>query len=284
MARSLVERADPRADLEVVTIGRPELDLSDPDSIEDAVRSASPDAVLAAAAYTQVDRAENEVELARFVNGRAPGILAEITDRIGVPIVHLSTDYVFDGTKPTGYVETDETAPLNVYGLTKREGEMGVRGATRNHAILRTAWLYSPYGRNFAKTMLTIARDKAAISVVDDQIGTPTSTLDLADAILVVTRNLIESDSLAYRGTFHATASGYTSWAGFARRIFECSAASGGPNARVEPIPTELFPTPAIRPSKSMLDCSKLFQAHGVRLPPWQASVCGVVDRILSNT
>lgn len=284
MARSLVERANPHADLEVVTIGRPELDLADPDSIEEAVRSASPDAVVAAAAYTQVDRAESEVELARSINGRAPGILAAITDRLGIPIVHLSTDYVFDGTKPTGYVETDETAPLNIYGQTKREGEMGVRAAAHNHAILRTAWLYSPFGRNFAKTMLTIAGDKPAITVVDDQIGTPTSTLDLADAILVVARNLIESDSPAYRGTFHATASGSTSWAGFARRIFECSTASGGPSARVEPISTELFPTPARRPSKSMLDCSKLLQAHGVRLPPWQASVCGVVDRILSNT
>lgn len=284
MARSLVERGAPQADLEVVTIGRPELDLADPGSIEDAVSRASPDAVLSAAAYTQVDRAESEAELARSINGRAPSVMAGITERLRIPIVHLSTDYVFDGTKTSAYIETDETAPLNVYGQTKCEGEVAIREATSNYAILRTAWLYSPFGRNFAKTMLTIARDKPVISVVDDQIGTPTSTLDLADAILSVTRHLLESEASSYRGTFHATASGSTSWAEFAKRIFECSAARGGASAEVKAIPTELFPTPAKRPLKSVLDCSKLLQAHDVRLPSWQASVCGIVDRILSNS
>lgn len=283
-ALSLMERSQQRNDFRIITVGRPELDLADPGGIEEIIRGARPDAVLSAAAYTQVDQAESEVDVARSVNVRAPGLLADITERLGIPIIHLSTDYVFDGTKAVPYVETDETAPLNVYGRTKCEGEMAVRGATRNHTILRTAWLYGPFGRNFAKTMLTVARDRATISVVNDQIGTPTSTLDLADAILAVARNLLESDADAYRGTFHATASGATSWAGFANCIFACSAARGGPRARVTPIASIEFPTPATRPAKSMLDCSRLLHAHGVRLPPWQDSVCGVVDRILSNT
>lgn len=273
VARSLHEQAVAHGDLELVFAGRPELDLARPETVAEAVTNLRPDLVVSAAAYTQVDRAESEETLAMTVNAVAAGEIARATAMLGVPIIHLSTDYVFDGTKSTPYVESDPVGPLGVYGRSKLAGELAVAAASPDHVILRTTWLYSPFGRNFLKTMLRLAQNRDCVRVVDDQTGTPTSTSDLAGAILTIAGNLLERDDPALRGIFHLAAGGSTSWADFAEEIFRCSQVCGGPSATVEHIPASEYPTPARRPANSRLDCSRILDLHGVRLPQWKSSV-----------
>jgi dTDP-4-dehydrorhamnose reductase len=282
VARSLAERAA-GSDVEIVSIGRPELDLAGPEeAIIDALEAAEPDVIVSAAAYTQVDKAESEPELALAVNEAGPRAVARAARELGVPLVHLSTDYVFDGAKAAPYVEEDPTNPTGVYGASKLAGERAVLTEQPNSAVLRTAWVYSPFGANFVKTMLRLARDREEVGVVADQRGNPTSAVDIADGILRVAANLHGSDDPEFRGLFHMTARGEASWAEFAEAIFAASAAAGGPVVRVRHIATADYPTPARRPANSRLDSSKLSRVHGVRLPDWRPSVKDTVSRLLA--
>jgi dTDP-4-dehydrorhamnose reductase len=273
VARSLHEQAVAHGDLELVFAGRPELDLARPETVAEAVTNFRPDLVVSAAAYTQVDQAESEEALAMTVNAVASGEIARATATLGVPIIHLSTDYVFDGTKSVPYVENDLVAPLGAYGRSKRAGEIAVATANPNNVILRTAWLYSSFGSYFLKTMLRLAQNRDCVRVVDDQTGTPTSASDLAEAILKIAGNLLERDDPALRGIFHLTANGSGSWADFAEEIFRCSRLHGGPSATVQRIHASQYPTAAERPANSRLDCSCIFNLHGVCLPQWKSSV-----------
>jgi dTDP-4-dehydrorhamnose reductase len=280
VARSLGERGAAR-NVEVVRIGRPALDLAEPDA--DVVRRLSPDVLVNAAAYTAVDQAESEPDLAAAINREGAGRIAAVAADLGIPIVHLSTDYVFDGRSPRPYREDDPVGPVSVYGRTKLDGERAVAAAAPDYAILRTAWVYSPFGRNFAKTMLRLAASRDSLSVVDDQIGSPTNALEIADAVLSICENLRARPSdKSLRGVFHLVQAGEATWAAFARAIFAASRELGGPVAEVQPIPTSAYPTPARRPANSRLDCTKLAAAHGVRLPPWPQSLRSTVERILN--
>ncbi|ESY81437.1 dTDP-4-dehydrorhamnose reductase [Mesorhizobium sp. LNHC221B00] len=277
VAASLLEAGQSRADVEVIAIGRPEFDLARPDTVFDAISAAKPDVVVSAAAYTAVDQAEDEPDLAFAVNATGAGKVAEAAARLGVPVIHLSTDYVFDGTKPEPYVETDATAPLGAYGASKLAGEQAVAAANPRHLILRTAWVYSPFGRNFVKTMLRLAADRDEVSVVADQWGNPTSALDIADAILHAAAMLHRNKDIAVFGTYHLAGTGETNWSGFARHILDTSLAFGGPWARVRDIATMDYPTKARRPANSRLSSAKFASTFGWTAPHWRQSTEAVV-------
>jgi len=281
VVRALLERGRLSADLQIVALGRPQLDLAEPGRIAAALAAERPDLIVSAAAYTAVDQAETEEPLAMLINATAAGAIADSARTLGVPLIHLSTDYVFDGSKAGPYVETDPVAPLGAYGRSKYAGEQAVTAATPDHVILRTAWVYSPFGRNFLKTMLQLATGRDHLRVVDDQIGNPTAALEIAEGILAVARNLLASRDPLLRGTFHMTAAGSASWADFAIEIFACSKTNGGPFAMVERIPSSAYPTPARRPKNSQLDCTRLVQVHGVALPDWRQSMAAIVIRLL---
>jgi dTDP-4-dehydrorhamnose reductase len=281
VVRSMLERSGGQGN-EVVPVGRPQLDLAGgPSDIVAAITSAKPDAIVSAAAYTSVDQAESEPDLAYAVNARGPVAVAQAARVLDVPLVHLSTDYVFDGSSSRPYVEQDATGPTTVYGASKLAGEEGVLGTHDNSAVLRTAWVYSPFGSNFVKTMLRLAESRDEVRVVADQIGNPTSALDIADAVLAVIANLNERKDAEYRGLFHMTGSGHATWAELATAVFERSAEHQGPTATVTPIASADYPTAARRPANSRLDCSKLESVHGLRLPEWQASLGEVVRSIV---
>ena len=276
---SLLERGK-AADHEVIAIGRPDLDLADPASVVRALEAARPDVIVSAAAYTAVDKAESEPDLAHAVNGAGAGAVAQAASKFDVPVIHISTDYVFDGTLDRPYVETDPTGPTGVYGASKLAGERAVLAASDNSAVLRVAWVYSPFGGNFVKTMLRLAADRDELGVVGDQVGNPTSALAIADAIFQVATNMVSDRSLELRGVFHMTAPGEASWADFAEAIFAASTARGGPSASVRPIGTADYPTPATRPANSRLDCTRIAKVHGVTLPDWRTSLDEVMDRL----
>ncbi len=278
VARCLAERAaDGR---ELVFAGRPALDLADTASIKRAVDAAAPDLVFSVAAYTAVDRAEDEPELAMAINGIAPGALAGAAAKRGVPIIHLSTDYVFDGALDRPYRETDPVGPIGVYGASKLAGERAVAQSGARHAILRTSWVYSPFGQNFVRTMLRVAGDRDVLGVVEDQLGCPTSAHDIADAMLAVAD--AHAQARAADGVFHFAGTGATSWADFARAIFAASERLGGPSARVDGIATSAYPTRARRPANSRLDCTRFEEAFGFRAPRWQDALEPVVARLLA--
>ncbi|KLK92875.1 dTDP-4-dehydrorhamnose reductase [Microvirga vignae] len=283
VARALAERA-PAHGAKAVLLGRPRLDLADPSGIEDILRETGGDLIVNAAAYTAVDQAETEPELAEAINGIGAGVAAGAAAVMRVPFIHLSTDYVFDGSLDRPYREDDTVNPLGAYGRSKRLGEEAVAAGIADHVILRTAWIYSPFGRNFVKTMLRLAKDREEVGVVADQLGSPTSASDIADGIFTVAKNLLERpQDRALRGVFHMTGAGFASWAEFAAEIFTLSARSGGPSARVRPIMTADYPTPAKRPFNSRLDCTKLETIHGIRLPSWQTSLASCVERLIAE-
>jgi dTDP-4-dehydrorhamnose reductase len=283
LVTSLIERAREQ-EVEIIPVGRPELDLADSGSAHRALAAVAPEAIVNAAAYTAVDRAEQEPELALAVNGAGAAAVAAAAQRLAVPLVHISTDYVFDGLKDRAYREEDAVAPLGAYGRSKRAGELAVMEEAQNYAILRTAWVYSPFGANFLKTMLRLAKTRGEIAVVADQWGNPTCALDIADGVIGVVRNLLARPAEPrLRGVFHMTSGGETSWAGFARAIFAASSALGGPAAQVKEISTAEYPTPARRPANSRLDCSKLLAIHGVALPEWKTAVAPCVARVLAE-
>ena len=257
---------------ELIVLGRDVLDLSQPDQIRAQVRAHKPDLLIIAAAHTAVDQAENEPELAFAINAIAPGVFAEEAAALGIPLIHYSTDYVFDGSKPAPYTEDDATNPLGVYGKSKLAGELAIAASGAQHLILRTSWVYSTHGKNFLLTMQRLLQERSELRVVADQIGAPT----WAGTIAQSTRALIErwqSGDAAAWGTYHLTASGETSWFGFTQAIAGHLTAQGKACATLEPIPASAYPTPAARPQNSRLDCSKLAREWGVTQPDWEAAL-----------
>jgi dTDP-4-dehydrorhamnose reductase len=283
VVRALVE-AGPALGIEVITVGRPELDLAVSKTVQPVLTAAEPDLVVNAASYTAVDKAEQEPEQANAVNATGAGAVAAAACVLGVPLIHLSTDYVFDGSKPTPYVEEDPVTPSNVYGASKLAGEQAVAAATPNHVILRTAWVYSPFGKNFVRTMLALAQCRNEVRVVADQHGCPTYAPDIAVAIVAIAQNLLNKpDDHRLRGLFHLAGSEETSWADFAAAIFDFVAANGMHKPLVIPIPSVDYPTEAYRPKNSRLDCSKLERLHGVLLPSWRASLTTCLKHLTSE-
>ncbi len=271
---------------QVTALDRAALDLANPDAIVERVREFRPQVIVNAAAYTAVDRAESETEAARAANATAPGVLAQEARRLGALLLHYSTDYVFDGTKTSPYVETDPTAPLNVYGATKLEGERAIGASGCDHLILRTSWVYAPHGKNFLLTMLRLAETRDELRVVDDQRGAPTSSLQIARATVELLAGgdrgapITQSDLARARGAsglYHASAAGETTWCGFAREIFAGWARLRPGNnvavPRVIGIPTSEYPTPARRPAYSVMSSERLADALGVRIGAWRAGL-----------
>jgi dTDP-4-dehydrorhamnose reductase len=278
---ALGQRAGLAPDVTVVALGRPELDLADEASIAAALAASAPDVIVSAAAYTAVDQAETEPDLAERVNGAGAGAVAASARRLGVPVIHLSTDYVFDGSKASAYVESDPVGPVSAYGRSKLAGERAVAAANPDHVILRTAWVYAPAGKNFVRTMLRLAASRPELSVVADQHGCPSYAPDIADAVIAVARRLLaEPQDSSLRGVFHLCGTGSTDWAGFADAIFAESARRGGPSAKVRRIGTADYPTPARRPANSRLDCSKLGHAYGIAMPHWSDALSRCMDEL----
>jgi dTDP-4-dehydrorhamnose reductase len=262
-------------------VGRPEFDFDRPESIEATFHAAAPRLVINAAAYTAVDAAENHADAACRANRDGPAILARLCAQANVPLIHISTDYVFDGAKPGPYVETDPVNPQCVYGATKLAGEQAVMASGAKVIILRTAWVYAATGKNFVRTMLNLGKTRDRLSVVADQYGCPTAAADLSDAILAIVSRLDATGwQPAYHGIFHAAGTGATTWHGLAVATFEEAGRHGAKVPEVVPIATAAYPTPAKRPANSRLDCTRLHDVFDIRLPHWRDSLTRTVDAI----
>jgi dTDP-4-dehydrorhamnose reductase len=266
----------------VITLARPEFDLAATrEDLVATVKSLRPDVIVNAAAYTAVDKAETERDVALSVNAEGAGRVAEAAATLGVPIVQLSTDYVFDGAASTPYKESSPTAPINFYGVSKLAGEAAVRAATANHVILRTSWVYAPFGQNFVLTMLRLGAERPELAVVNDQHGAPTSAFDIAGSIVTIAKRLVGSpEDPSIRGVFHMTNAGETNWAEFASEIFRLSENEGRRFARVRPIPTSEYPTPAARPKSSRLDLTKLGDVFGIHPQHWKDALRETLRRL----
>lgn len=269
---------------EVLVSDQGTLDLSNEGQVRAAVREAGPAIILNAAAYTAVDRAESEPGIAMAINARAPEILAEEAARLGALFVHYSTDYVFDGSKKEAWAETDEPHPLNVYGASKLSGEQAVTRLGGRFLIFRTSWVYGPHGKNFLLTMLRLGSERDRLNIVDDQIGAPTTSIELADATSSIVDGILANRFGApesWAGVYHMTCAGTVSWCGFAKAIFErARPILGGKVPEVRPIPTSEYPTPACRPQNSVLSNEKLFAQFGVRLKRWEDALEEVMRRL----
>ena len=272
LARSLQQRA---SGVELIALGRPDVDLELAGSAEAAIARVAPDVVINAAAFTAVDAAEAEPDRAFHINGKAAGEVARAAQGAGAKLIHISTDYVFDGSSPVAYTEDAPTNPLNVYGRSKLDGEEHVRADASEYAIIRTSWVYSPFGRNFVRTMVAAARERDTLRVVADQRGSPTSAFDLADAVLAMLRA-----GTGWGETYHVAGSGTASWFDLAKATMEECERAGLPSAKVEPITTADWPTPARRPPNSVLDSGKFERTFGLRLPGWRESLTEVVEQI----
>ena len=278
VARALIDTL-PRHGFDLSVAARPDVDLTRPETLAAAIDKAAPHVVINAAAYTAVDRAEDEPAVAMAVNATGAGAAATLAHNAGASIVHLSTDYVFDGSKTVPYVETDPTGPLGVYGHSKLAGEIAVAAANPRHVILRTAWVCSPHGTNFVKTVLRLAGEQPQLRIVDDQRGAPTFAADIAEAVArVVTVGGQRSEGAEAFGIFHLASEGETSWCGFARAIVAGSVARGGPNVAVAGIATRDYPTKAKRPAYSKLSTAKLKQVYGFTMPDWQDGLSRCLD------
>lgn len=278
LASCLVACGGPR----IRRVGRPEFDFDRPGTISETFRRIEPAAVVNAAAWTAVDAAETDPEAATRANRDGPALLARLCDEAGIPLIQVSTDYVFDGDKGEPYVETDPTSPTGVYGRTKAEGEQAALAACPRTIVLRTSWVYSSTGKNFVRTMLSAGAKNLTLKVVGDQCGAPTSADDLAVAIIDIL-TLIETGGWkdSYAGIYHAAGTGETTWHGLAVAALEAAARHGRRMPEVIAIRTQDWPTPARRPVDSRLDCDKLERVFGVRLPAWRRSVATTVDRLL---
>jgi len=283
LGRELV-RLGQRFEFEVHSFSRQQLDITNKNQIEQIFSRISPSLVINAAAYTQVDRAENESDLAYAVNKDGPAYLARYCDDNHLTLIHISTDYVFDGTKGRPYQESDPIAPLGVYGQSKAQGETAIRSILPNHIIVRTSWLYAVYGNNFVKTILKLATEKTTLRVVADQFGSPTSAADLANAVLTIARKISASEKI-YWGTYHYCCKGITTWHALAEKIIELAMPYAALRARhVEAITTAEWPTPAKRPPYSVLDCSRLKSRFGIEPEAWQQSLKHTIDRIFAES
>lgn len=271
VANALLEKAAGMPDVALLAFVRASVDLTRPESILPALKSVRPSVVVNAAAYTAVDQAESEPGTAMSVNGAGAGAVAAAARTLGIPVIQLSTDYVFDGAKASPYVEADPVGPINAYGRSKLAGEEAVAAANPDHVILRTSWVYAAEGKNFLRTMLRLAEERDEVRVVADQIGAPGYAPDIAAAILSIARNLLDAPAdAALRGVFHGTGGGEASWADFAEAIFARLARNGRKVPRLARIATADYPTPARRPANSRLDCTRLKAIHGIALPDWQ--------------
>ena len=282
VAQALAEKATEHG-AQLQALGRPHIDLTAPELPRSAIEAAGPDLVINAAAFTQVDHAESERDAAFAVNADGPKRLAEICAALDLPMIHISTDYVFDGTGTTAFRETDTPAPLNVYGASKLAGEDHIRAALTQHIILRTSWVYSPFGANFVKTMLRLAKERGEVSVVDDQVGCPTSALDIADAIFAIANLVPEPGAAPPFGTYHFTSQGEASWADVAAEIFAVYEARTGCKIRLNRIPSSDYPTPAARPLNSRLDTRKITDTLGITPRPWREGVRDTVNRLMDE-
>lgn len=259
-------------DGQIITLGSQEMNLLYPERIRHQIRLLKPDLIINAAAYTAVDRAESEAEQAFAINGRAPGVLAEEAKRLGIPLIHYSTDYVFDGSKPAPYDEYDTPHPLSIYGESKLAGERAIEAVGGDGLILRTSWVYSMHGRNFLLTMRRLMQERAYLTVVDDEIGAPT----WAGTIASVTGTMIRTwkrDGRPLTGLYHLTAEGSTSWYGFATLIGEALSQQGPLTVQLEPIASAEYPTAARRPLNSRLNCDKLKRDWDIHLPTWDCAL-----------
>jgi dTDP-4-dehydrorhamnose reductase len=278
---------------QVICVGRPELDLLDLNGVRKEIRRIKPTVIVNTAAYTAVDQAESEPEAAMKINSEAPAVIADEAKQLGALFITYSTDYVFDGKSATPYSESDPTAPLNVYGASKLSGERAVEAVSGNHLIFRTSWVYGARGKNFLKTILKLAAERPELRIVDDQVGAPTWSRDLADATRKIIEQLAtksEPENIPIgealgdrRGIYHMTATGSVSWCGFATAILEeigKRGLSSGTLAKLVPIPSSEYPTPAARPHNSRLCNDKLKNAFGVMLPPWRESLAAVMDEL----
>jgi dTDP-4-dehydrorhamnose reductase len=266
--------------LKILALDYPAIDVSDLASIDACFDSTEIEFVINAAAYTAVDRAESEPDAAYAVNRAGPAHLAEGCCKRGIPLIHVSTDYVFDGTKMGAYIEEDPVAPLGVYGKSKAAGEEEVRGRLQEHIIVRTAWLCGVHGQNFVKKMLKLGREKDSLRVVADQSGCPTFAADLAEAVLEVVRQIETNESIEW-GTYHYCGLGKTTWHGFAEAIFEIAGQYERFAVRqVVAIPTSEYPTPARRPANSVLYCSKIKERFGIRQRPWRESLGEMIEQL----
>jgi dTDP-4-dehydrorhamnose reductase len=265
VARELAKLPD------VICVGREEADLTAPEQVSHAIHAYTPSAVINAAAYTAVDRAEDEEALATLINGDAPGVMARDCAVLGIPFVHISTDYVLDGGGTRPWQPDDATGPLGAYGRSKLTGENKVRAAGGAYAILRTSWVVSAHGNNFAKTMLRLGAERDVLNIVADQIGGPTAAKDIARACHSMAQQLVESPDRA--GTYHFAGGPDCSWADFARAIFD----QAGLTCAVTDIPTSAYPTPAERPLNSRMDCTATETVFGIKRPDWQASLTDIL-------
>lgn len=265
---------------EVVAVGRDELDLGDTAAIAAKMAEREWAAVINGGAYTAVDKAESDVVTAWAVNAMAPAAFGEACAKAGIPLVQVSTDYVFAGDKAGAWEVDDPVAPLGVYGASKLGGELAVRTSGARHAIVRTAWVVSAHGHNFIKTMLRVSESRDTLSVVDDQHGSPTSAADLAQALMAITMRLVE-DEAAPSGTFHFSNAGAVTWAGFAAEIFRQSRERGGSTASVTPITTADYPTPARRPANSLLSHDAIGAAYGITPRPWSEALSDILDELI---
>jgi dTDP-4-dehydrorhamnose reductase len=263
-----------------LALSRRDTDLADGQALRKAIQVARPRIIVNCAAYTAVDRAESEPDRARYINALAPQIMAEEAFLLDASLVHFSTDYVFDGSRNVPWKETDRPNPLNVYGRTKLEGERAVAAVGCRHLIFRTSWVYATHGSNFLRTMLRLGRERPKLTIVNDQIGAPTSACELARGTRAIL-NLLQNPNAApiESGIYHMTCGGSTSWFGFAEAIFSSLRRTISAPSLI-PIPSEQYPTPARRPRNSVLNCDRLERATGVRLPPWQDGLAKVMTEL----
>ncbi len=274
---------------EIHAVDAVDCNLANEQAVRRLVRQVRPDLIVNPAAYTAVDKAESEPELAHAINAEAPRIFGEEAAKLGAWVVHYSTDYIFDGTKQGAYTETDATNPQNVYGLTKRDGELALAKANPRHLILRTSWVVGAHAGNFAKTMLRLAADRESINVVGDQFGAPTSAALLADITsqLVRQQQREGAESFPY-GTYHVVAGGETNWCDYARFVVTKAIKAGKPIRatpdNIKPISTAEYPTPAKRPANSRLDTSRFSKTFGLNLPPWQLGLDHILEQILRTS
>lgn len=271
---------------EVIAVDHQECDLADASAIRKLVAEVSPQIIVNPAAYTAVDKAESESELAFAINAKAPGIFGEEAEKIGASVIHFSTDYVFDGTKLGSYSEDDPTNPQSVYGRSKRDGELALRESGARHLIFRTSWVVGAHGANFAKTMLRLAADRDSLSVVADQYGAPTSAALLADVTAQVMRQQQREGSTGFPyGTYHLVAGGETNWCDYARFVIDAAIKAGKPmkatQESITPIVTAQYPTPARRPANSRLNTQRFRQTFGLELPHWQDGLSHILHQIL---
>ena len=282
VARALAERAAAQ-DMACATVGRPDVDLLRADSLVSAIQIHKPDVVINAGAYTAVDAAETNRERAFLVNADGAGALAAACAAMGVPLIHLSTDYVFDGHADRPYRETDLPAPINVYGASKLAGEVAIREVTKQHIILRCSWVISPFGQNFVKTMLRLAKERGGASVVDDQIGSPTTAGDIAETVFQVATKLVQPENQDLFGTYHYCSRGHASWADVAELIFQVYQNRTNRKIELKRIPSSEYPTPARRPLNSRLETEKIERAFNVTPQDWTTSVTQIVTRLIDE-